>query len=87
MELCCVLQRHKQQQQQNHRMLLSKCACSPPTGVQPLPLRQRFNAGQRLLQETGGQEVAQYGKPELHEEVHQAVEWRMVDAGHHSKGI
>lgn len=60
---------------------------SPSTGVQPLPVRQCFDAGQRLLQETGGQEVAQHGQPQLHEEVHQAMERRMVDAGHHSEGI
>lgn len=61
----------------------------PPlcSGVQPLPVRQRFDAGQRLLQETGRQEVAQHGQPELHEEVHQAVERRVVDAGHHPEGI
>lgn len=41
-----------------------------PTGVQSLLVWQCFDAGQRLLQKTGGQEVAQYGQPELHEEVH-----------------
>lgn len=41
-----------------------------PSGVQPLPLRQRSDVGQRLLQETRRQEVAQHGQPELHEEVH-----------------
>lgn len=30
-------------------------------GVQSLPVRQRVDASQRLLQEAGGQEVAQHG--------------------------
>lgn len=58
----------------------------PPTGVQSLPVRQCFDAGQRLLQKTRGQEVAQHGQPELHEKVHQALERRMVHAGHHPEG-
>lgn len=35
-------------------------------GVQPVPLRQRVNAGQCLLQEAGRQEMAQYGQSKLH---------------------
>ena len=70
-------------------MCADKDPPSPPpcSGVQPLPVRQRFDAGQRLLPETRRQEVAQHGQPELHEEVHQAVEWRVVNAGHHPEGI
>lgn len=57
-----------------------------PPGVQPLSVRQRVDAGQRLLQEAGRQEVAQYGQSELHAEVHQALEWGLVHAGHHPEG-
>lgn len=59
---------------------------SCPAGVQPLPVRQRADAGQRLLQETGGQEVAQHGESQLHQEVDQAVERRLVHAGDHPEG-
>ena len=58
-----------------------------PTGVQPLPVWQCVDAGQCLLQEAGGQEMAQYGQSQLHEEVHQAMERRVVHAGHHPEGI
>lgn len=57
-----------------------------PSGVQPVPVRQRADACQRLLQEAGGQEVAQHGQPELHQEVHQALERRLVHAGDHPEG-
>ena len=55
-------------------------------GVQPVPVRQRADARQRLLQEAGGQEVAQHGQSELHQEVHQALERRLVHAGDHPEG-
>lgn len=62
-------------------------ALPPNSGVQPLPVWQCSDAGQRLLQETRRQEMAQHGQPELYEEVYQAVEWWMVNAGHHPEGI
>lgn len=55
-------------------------------GVQPLPVRQRADVGQRFLQEVGGQEVAQHGKPQLYQEVHQALERRLVHAGDDPEG-
>lgn len=31
--------------------------------------------------------MAQHGKPQLHPQVHQAMEWREVHAGHDQKGV
>lgn len=55
-------------------------------GVQLVPVRQRADASQCLLQEVRGQEVAQHGQPELHTEINQALEWRLVHAGDHPEG-
>lgn len=71
-----------------HSTLSDSNLTSPscPPGVQPLPVRQRADASQRLLQEAGGQEVAQHGQSELHQEVNQALERRLVHAGDHPEG-
>lgn len=55
--------------------------------LQPLLVRQCSDAGQCLPQEAGGPEVAQHGKPQLYTQVHQAMEWREVHAGHNKKGV
>ena len=55
--------------------------------LQPLPVGQCPDAGQRLPQEAGGPEVAQHGKPQLYPKVHQAVEWREVYARHNQEGV
>lgn len=49
-------------------------------GFQPVPVWQCAHAGQCFPQKTGGQEVAQHGKSELHEEIHQTLEWRTIHA-------
>lgn len=87
--LCFVLQAasNKQTTQSKNSFIKMVCLFIPQTGFQPLLVRQCSDAGQRLLQEAGGQEVAQHGQPQLYEEIHQAMERRVVHARHHPKGL
>lgn len=82
---CSTEQRRSEQRLQAVHLTLNISLFLSP-GVQPLPVRQRADAGQCLLQEAGGQKVAQHGQPQLHQEVHQAVEWRLVHAGDDPEG-
>lgn len=49
-------------------------------GFQPVPVWQCAHASQCFPQKTGGQEMAQHGKSELHEEIHQTLERRPIHA-------
>ena len=58
-----------------------------PADHQPLHLWHRAAAGQHLPQKAGGQEVAQHGQSELHQEELQAVAGGQEHAGYCQKGM
>lgn len=72
--VCCFLQLPRKAAQINRDSFLLFA------GFQPVPVRQCAHAGQCFPQKTGGQEMAQHGKSELHEEIHQALERRTIHA-------